>query len=253
VTYEDGRRQSAVAEHGWVMVAFEPGTRVPGHRPISEQALDASDRAIATKRLDPWEYGGKEPPLPPLEGSGSTLLATIATPSGPAQLRLSAPGRGWERQQCWGVILAGRSTRTECGYPAAFDPREPPATTNNIFRDGPRVGGLYIATATRIDAAWLVSAGHGVRPGLIVRFTNARFPRVLIVALTRRGRRALTGIVTSRDGRVVGALLLASRPDLPARVTKAPCFLAEPSAGAPPATPACLALIATVRRAEGLR
>lgn len=252
VTFEDGRTQVAPADHGWVLVAFEQATRRPGHRPILEQALAARDHAIATKRLDPWEYGGTEPPLPPLDGPGSALVTTIATPSGPAELRLSAPGRGWQRQQCWGVIGRGHSTAVSCSYPAAFDPRVPPATTNNLLRSGPRVAGIVVATATRIDAAWLVRADHGVDPGRVVRLTLARSPQLLVVAATRRGADTLVGIVTTRDRRIVGALLLKGRPDLPSWAVTAPCFLAAPSAGAPPATPACRALMATAARKQGL-
>ena len=106
--------------------------------------------------------------------------------------------------------------------------------------------------ATRIDAAWLVGADHGVDPGRVVRLTLARSPQVLVAAATRRGARALAGIVTTRDRRIVGAPLLKGRPNLPSWAATAPCFLAAPSAGAPPATPACRVLMATAARAEGL-
>jgi hypothetical protein len=180
------------------------------------------------------------------------LLTTVQTPSGPAQLRLSAPGRGWQREQCWGLILGRRATRVLCGYPAGFDPATRPST-NNLYLYGPRFPGLAIAIATRIDQAWLVAADHSVRPGVLVRFTLARARQSVIVAATRSGGRALTGIVTSRDNRIVGALLMASRQNgVPGAVT-APCFLAAPSAGAPPPTAACRTLMATARRAAGLR
>jgi hypothetical protein len=250
VTFEDGHSQVVIPERGWLIVAFEQGSRRPGHRPILEQALDARDHPLATKRLDPWDYGGKEPPLPALDGPGSTLLANVPTPSGAAQLRLSAPGRAWQRQQCWGVILDRRSTPVYCSYPAAFDPRVPPPPTNNLFLWGPSFPGLVIAIATGADHAWLVAADHAVRPGRVLRLTLAGLPQLVIAAPTRRGRQALAGIVTSRDGRIAGALLMASRrPDI---TTTAPCFLAAPSAGAPPATAACRALMATARRATGL-
>ena len=253
VAFEDGRTQTAIANAGWVIVAFEQRTRRPGHRPILEQALDAHGRPIATQRLNPWDYGGSEPPPPPLDGPGSELLTTVHTRSGPAQLRLSAPGHGWQREQCWGLILGRRATRVLCAYPAGFDPATPPLSTNNLFLYGPRFPGLAIAVVTRIDQAWLVAADHSVRPGVFVRFTLARAPQTVIVAATRSGRRALTGIVTSRDNRIVGALLMANRQNgVPGAVT-APCFLAAPSAGAPAPTPACGALMATARRAAGLR
>ena len=248
VTFEDGHSQAVIPEHGWVVVAFEQGSRRPGHRPILEQALDARDHLLATKRLNPWDYGGKEPPLPALDGPGSTLLATVPTPSGSAQLRLSAPGRAWQRQQCWGVILDRRSTPVFCSYPAALDPRVPRPPTNNLFLWGPSFPGLVIAIATRADHAWLVAADHSVRPGRILRLTLAGSPELVIAASARRGRQALAGIVTSRHGRIAGALLMASRRP----TTTAPCFLAAPSAGAPPATAACRALMATARRATGL-
>jgi hypothetical protein len=251
LTFEDGHAQTVGVDHGWLLVAFERASRRLGHRPLLEQALDARGHPIASKRLNPWDYGGREPPPPPLSGPGSSLLTTIATWSGPAELRLSAPGRGWQRRQCWGVVAGGRSTPVLCGYPAAFDSQLPHATTNNLFRYGPRAHGLVIALASRIDAAWLVGADHSVRPGGIVRFVLARSPQVLVVGAARRGR-ALTGIVTSRDQRVVGALLLRGRPDLPAWADTGPCYLAAPSAGAPAATPACRALMATASRAEGL-
>ena len=248
VTFEDGRTQITAAVHGWVLVAFEQATRRPGHRPILEQALDARDHPIATKRLDPWDYGGTEPPLPALDGPGSTLLTTIGTPSGPAELRLSAPGRGWLRRQCWGVIARGRSTAVLCSYPAAFDPRVPPATTNNLFRYGPRFAGLVLAMATS-DRRGLARQS---RPRSRSGSRRAVHARALAAGARRRrhasGARALVGIVTTRDRRIVGALLLKSRPD----IVTAPCFLAAPSAGAPPATPACRALMATAARAEGL-
>jgi hypothetical protein len=251
VTFEDGLQQTATADHGWVIVAFDQGTRRAGHRPLLEQALDAGGEPIATQRLNSWDYGGTELPPPPLDGPGSQLLATVQTPSGPAQLRLSAPGRGWQRRQCWGLILDRRSTRILCRYPASLDPATPPESNNNVFLYGPRLPGVVIAIATRIDAAWLVAADHSVRPGVFVRFTLARARQVVIVAPTGSGRRALTGIVTSRDNRIVGALLVASRwKGVPGAAT-APCFLAVPSAGAPPATPACNALMATARRAGG--
>ena len=69
--------QRATPDHGWVIVAFKSEARRPGHRPILEQALDARDRPIATKRNNPWEYGGTEPALPPLEGPGSIQLAAV--------------------------------------------------------------------------------------------------------------------------------------------------------------------------------
>jgi len=34
--------------------------------------------------------------------------------SGIAQLRLSAAGRGWQRQQCWGAVIGRRSTPILC-------------------------------------------------------------------------------------------------------------------------------------------
>lgn len=224
VTFEDGRIQTATANHGWVIVAFERGTRLPGRRPILEQALDAHDGPLATKRLDPWDYGGTEPPLPPLDGPGSTLLTTVRTPSGPAQLRLSAPGRGWQRQQCWGLLLDRRSTPVLCGYPAAFDSHAPPPSTNNLLVYGTRVPGIVVAMARRIDEAWLVAADRSVRPGRIVRLTIAHQPQIVIVAARRRGRRALTGMVTSRDGRIVGALLVAGGQALSPGVATAPAF-----------------------------
>jgi hypothetical protein len=127
----------------------------------------------------------------------------------------------------------------------------PPATTNNLFRQGPRSPDFVIALATGIDAAWLVSADHSVRPARIVQFALARTPQVLVIGAARRGS-MLVGIITSRDQRIAGALLLRGRPDLAAFADIGPCFLAEPSAGAPPATPACRALITTARQAEGL-
>jgi hypothetical protein len=168
-------------------------------------------------------------------------------------LRLSAPGRGWQRRQCWGLVLHRRSTPVLCNYPAAVDPSARPRFTNNLFLFGPRFPGVVIAIATRIDHAWLVAADHSVRPGRIVRLMLAREPSVVIVAATRRGRRALTGIVTSRDHRIVGALLIADRDRLRPGAATAPCFLATPSAGAPPATHACRALMATARRAGDSR
>jgi hypothetical protein len=252
VTFEDGHTQTATAHHGWVIVAFEHGTRVPGHRPILEQALGAHDHPIATERLDPWDYGGTEPPLPPLDGPGSTLLTTIPAPSGLARLRLSAPGRGWQRRQCWGLILGRRSTPVLCSYPAAFDPRAPAPSANNLFLYGPHLPGIVIAMATRIDEAWLVAADHSVRPGRIVRLTLAHQPQIVIIAAEQRGRRALAGIVTTRHERIVGALLMASGHALAPGAATAPCFLAAPSAGAVQTTPGCRALMATARRATGL-
>jgi hypothetical protein len=231
-----------------VLVAFERGTRSPGHRPILEQALDADDRAIATKRLNPWDYGGTEPPPPPLDGAGSTLLASISTSAGQAELRISAPGRGWERRQCWGVVLDRLSTPIVCGYPAGFDPRVAAPATNNLFLPGPSVRGLVIAMATRIEDAWLVSAGGGVRPGRIVRLELAGDPQVIVLAATGSGRGALTGIVTSRGGQIVGALLVAGRGSAAPGGATPPCFLAAPSAGAPATTPACRTLMEAARR-----
>ena len=233
-----------------MIVAFERGTRLPGRRPILEQALDAHDRPLATERLDPWDYGE---PSPRCRRSTGRLDAAddVPTPSGPAQLRLSAPGRGWQRQQCWGLLLERRSTPVLCGYPAAFDSHAPPPSTNNLLLYGTRVPGIVVAIATRIDEAWLVAADRSVRPGRIVRLTIAHQPQIVIVAASRRGRRALTGMVTSRDGRIVGALLVAGGRAFP-RCGDSPCFLAAPSAGAPPMTARCRALMATARRATGL-
>ena len=104
--------------------------------------------------------------------------------------------------------------------------------------------------ATRIDHVWLVAADHSVRPGAVLRLTLAGWPQRVIAAPTGRGRHALAGIVTSREGRIVGAVLMASRR--PNITTTAPCFLAPPSAGASAATTACRALMATARRATGL-
>jgi hypothetical protein len=250
VTFEDGHTHSAIANRGWVIVAFEPSDRRAGHRPILEQALDAHERPIATKRLNPWEYGGTEPPLPRLDGQGSTLLASVRTSSGVAQLRLSAAGHGWQRQQCWGAIIARRSTPILCSYPASFDPATPPPSTNNLFLYGPELPGMVVAIATRADQAWLVAADHSVAPGLVVRLTLAGSRQTIIVAATRRGRSALRGIVTSRGGRVVGALLMASHQRN--STSTAPCFLAAPSAGAPAATPACRALMAIAARRAGV-
>ncbi len=176
VTFEDGRTRTLIPEHGWVIVAFERATERVGHRPLLEQALDARGNPLATVRLDPWEYGGKEPPPPPLDGPGSTLLLTVATTAATVQLRLSAPGRGWERQQCWGIVRDHRSTPVECGYPAGVDPRLPPPTTNNnLFLYGPSFGGIGfgfdIAIATRIDGAWLVAADGSVTPGSVARLS----------------------------------------------------------------------------------
>jgi hypothetical protein len=252
VTFEDGRTRTLTAEHGWMIVAFEGATERVGHRPILEQAIDAAGHPLATVRLNPWDYGGHEPPPPPLEGPGSTLLTAIATPSGTAELRLSAPGRGWVRAQCWGIVLDHRSARVECAYPAGFDPRVAPPSTNNLYLYGPRFGGhgfgLVIAIATRIERAWLVAADHSVRPGRVVRLALAGQPQIVIVAATRSGPQALAGIVTTRAHRIVGALLLADRRNLPANAATAPCFLATPSAGAPPETPACRDLVAAARR-----
>ncbi len=255
VTFEDGTTRTAAAFRGWVILALERGTRRPGHRPLLEQALDAHGRAIATQRLDPWDYGGSELPPPPLTGPGSRLLATVATLSGPVQLRLSAPGLGWQRRQCWGVMLHRRPTSILCGYPAGVDPSAPPPATNNLYLFGTTtpLPGVVIAMATRIDRAWLVAADNSISRGRVVRFTLAGQPQIVIAAPTLRGRRALTGIVTSRDGRIVGALLMASRADGVPWGATAPCFLAVPSAGAPPPTPACMALIASARRAAGGR
>jgi hypothetical protein len=250
VTFEDGRVQRATPGHGWVIVAFGRGTRRPGHRPILEQALDVHGRPIATKRINPWEYGGTEPPLPVLDGPGSLLLATVRTASGTAQLRLSAPGRGWQRQQCWGVVVNRRSTPILCSYPASFDPGMPPPSTNNLFLYGADVPGIVVAIATRADQAWLVGADDTVAPGLLVRLTLAHARQTVIVAATRRGRSALSGIVTSRGGRIVGALLMASHQTT--STTTAPCFLAAPSAGAPAATSACRALMAAAARRAGV-
>jgi hypothetical protein len=250
VTFEDGHVQRTTSHHGWVIVAFERGARRPGHRPIREQALDAHDRPIASKRLNPWEYGGTEPPLPPLDAPGSRLLATVRTSSGVAQLRLSAAGRGWQRQQCWGAVIGRRSTPILCGYPASLDPGTPPPSTNNLFLYGPELPGVVVAIATRADQAWLVAADHGVAPGLVVRLTLAGSRQTIIVAATRRGRSALSGIVTSRGGRIVGALLMASHQRN--STTTPPCFLATPSAGAPAATPACRALMTIAARRAGV-
>lgn len=250
VTFEDGRTQRATPDHGWVIVAFKSEARRPGHRPILEQALDARDRPIATKRINPWEYGGTEPALPPLEGPGSIQLAAVRTSSGIAQLRLSAPGRGWQRQQCWGAVIDGHSTSILCSYPASFDPRLPQPSTNNLFLYGPRLPGIAIAIATRADQAWLVAADHSVKSGRVVLLTLAGSRQMLVIAATDRGRSALTGIVTSRGGRIVGALLMAGRKG--DSTTTAPCFLAAPSAGAPAATPACRALMAIATRRAGV-
>jgi hypothetical protein len=253
VTFEDGRTRTLTPAHGWVIVAFERASERVGHRPMLEQALDARGHPLATVRLDPWDYGGTEPPPPPLDGPGSTLLTTVTTPAGTAQLRLSAAGRGWQRRQCWGIIFDHRSTPVDCGYPAAFDPPQGAPSTNNLYLVGPRFGGVRfgfdIAFATRIDRAWLVSADGSVRRGRVVRTTLAGRPQVFVVAATRAGPHALTGIVTTRHRRIVGALLVADRRDLPADAATAPCFLAAPSAGAPALTPACRNLIAGARRA----
>jgi hypothetical protein len=252
MTFEDGGTRTLTPDHGWVIVAFEHAAEQVGHRPILEQALDARGHPLTTVRLNPWDYGGREPPPPPLDGPGSTLLATVTTPSGTSQLRLSPPGRGWQRRQCWGIVLNHRSTPVDCGYPAGLDPRVPPPTTNNLFLYGPRFGGFGfgfdIAIATRIDRAWLVAADGSVGPGRVVRLSLAGQPHILIVAATRSGPHALTGIVTTRHHRIVGALLVADRRNLPANAATAPCFLAPPSAGAPPTTPACRDLMATARR-----
>ena len=82
----------------------------------------------------------------------------------------------------------------------------PPPSTNNLFLYGPELPGIVVAIATRGDQAWLVAADHSVAPGLVVRLTLARARQTVIVAATRRGRSALSGIVTSRGGRIVGAL-----------------------------------------------
>jgi hypothetical protein len=248
VTFEDGRTRILTAEHGWVIVAFERATERAGHRPVLERALDARGHALASVRLNPWDYGGTEPPPPPLDGQGSTLLTTVTTPSGTAQLRLSAPGRGWQRRQCWGIVLDHRSTPAACSYPAGFDPRVGPPSTNNLYLFGARLRGLVVAVATRIDQVWLVAADRSVRRGRFVRFSLARQPQIVIVAATRSGRGTLTGVVTTRNHRIVGALLVADRRNLPPGAATAPCYLAAPSAGAPPATPACRDLIATARR-----
>jgi hypothetical protein len=109
---------------------------------------------------------------------------------------------------------------------------------------------MVVAIATRADQAWLVAADHSVAPGLVVRLTLAGSRQTIIVAATRRGRSALRGIVTSRGGRVVGALLMASHQRN--STSTAPCFLAAPSAGAPAATPACRALMAIAARRAGV-
>ena len=249
VRFEDGHTQTATAEHGWLMIAIEGDFRRPGHRPILEQALDARGRPIASVRLDPWDYGGTEPPLPALAGPGSTLLETVTTPSGPARLRISASGLGWQRQQCWGIVLGHRATPVECDYPAAFDPRVPPPTTNDLYLFGPSFPGLVIAITRQVTGAWLVSADRSVRRGRIVRLPDVRGWQVVIVAPTVHGGQALAGIVTSRDHRITGALLMADRRGTFPGGATAPCFLAAPSAGAPPTTPACTALMATARPA----
>ena len=250
VSFEDGRTQTVEPSHGWAIVAFEQAASRPGHRPILEQALGAGGRPLASERLNPWDYGGSEPPAPALNGPGSVLLSTIRTTSGRVQLRLSAPGLGWRRRQCWGLLAARRSTAVECAYPAALDPRIPPPTTNNLFLFGPRYFGVVIGEATRIDRVWLVSAAGRVRRGTIVRLRLAGSPRTLVVAPAGRGRRALAGVVTSRGRRIVGALLTAKPASGVAFAARAPCFLAAPSAGARPTTPACRALMATVREAK---
>ena len=145
-------------------------------------------------------------------------------------------------------MLNHRSTRVLCSYPAGFDPRISPPSTNNLFLYGPRIRGFAIAIATRIDQVWLVAADRSVRPGRVVRLSLAGQPHIVIVAATRTGRHALAGIVTTRNHRIVGALLAADRRNLPAGAATAPCFLAAPSAGAPPATPACRDLMATANR-----
>ena len=177
-------------------------------------------------------------------------LAAVRTSSGIAQLRLSAPGRGWQRQQCWGAVIDGHSTPILCSYPASFAPGLPQPSTNNLFLYGPRLPGIAIAIATRADQAWLVAADHSVRSGRVVLLTLAGSRQMLVIAATGRGRNALTGIVTSRGGWIVGALLMAGREG--DSTTTAPCFLAAPSAGAPAASPACRALMAIATRRVGV-
>ena len=84
--------------------------------------------------------------------------------------------------------------------------------------------------------------------------SSCEFPTALD---TRRGGgrgagrdSGITGMVTSRGGRVVGALLMANRQRN--STTAAPCFLAAPSAGAPAATPACRAVMAIAARRAGV-
>jgi hypothetical protein len=245
VTFEDGRTQTAPAARGWVMVAFEQDTRRPGHRPILEQALDADEHPLATERLNPWDFGGTPPPPPALDGPGSTLLATVPTPAGPATLRLSAAGSGWRRQQCWGLLLGRRSTPILCAYPGEHDPGVPPPATTNLFLYGPSVPGLVIAVATRIDSAWLVAADYSVRRARPLRFLLAGRPQIVIAAATRSGPRALAGIVTSREHRIAGALLMAARDSLPEGAATPPCFLTDN--GHAPTTGACQAIIAAAR------
>jgi hypothetical protein len=245
VTYEDGRTRTLTPERGWVIVAFERDAERPGHRPIREQALDAGGAPLATVALNPWDYGGREPPPPRLAGPGSTLLTAVRTPAGRAELRLSAPGRGWEQRQCWGVVLRRRSTPVVCAYPASPGPAA--ASVNNLFLDGPALPGLVVVLATGLDHAWLVSADRSVRAARITRFALTGKLQIVIVAPTGSAGRALAGVVTSRAHRITGALLMASRR--PGWTTTAPCFLAAPSAGAPAATPACRALMADARRA----
>ncbi len=252
VSFEDGRTQTIEPSHGWAIVAFEGAASRPGHRPILEQALGAHGRTLASERLDPWNYGGKEPPAPGLDDRGSRLLTTIRAGSGRVQLRLSAPGLGWKRQQCWGLVAAQGTTSLECAYPAALDARIPPPSTNNLFLFGPRSFGVVIGMATRIDHAWLVSAAGRVQAGRIVRLTLAASPRTLIVAPARRGPNALSGVVTSRNGRIVGAVLTAKPANGVSFAARAPCFLAAPSAGARPTTAPCRAVMAAVRRSTGL-
>ena len=244
VTFENGRTRTALAEHGWVVLAFEGGTK-QGRRPILVQALDDYGRTLATEHLDPWDYGGREPPAPPLDGPGSALLASVAAPGGRADLRLSVPGSGWQARQCFGLVADGRSTDAECAYPAAADARPPGAT--NLYLAAPLRRGVVIAVAARIDRAWLVTADGHVRKARTVRFRLAGTPRTVALALVGSGHRALAGVVTTRRGSIVGALLLASGRGQVSSAVTPPCFLIDN--GHAPTTPACVALMSAVRRA----
>jgi hypothetical protein len=195
VSFEDGHSRVIRPQRGWIITVFSGQDRIVGHRPLQAEALDTRGRVLATQALNPWSFGGDEPPPPVLLADPrSRLLERVRIPgAAPVDIWLTAPGDGWRRQQCFGAVVDGFTRFERCGYPADAAPYVTWAGTMLV---PDRATAAIVFVAASRDRAYAVTVGGDIRRVPLRQFVMAGRPAGIIVIPRGSGRNRITSILT---------------------------------------------------------